>query len=227
MARVLIGIVGSCPFVRGYVLGPDLLARLHAGHWPSDFSIREMNWGALAIVQDLQAGCETFDRVVLVGAGERGLAADTVTSRRWVGQERDTLAVQRRVFEAVTGVVSMDNLLVIGAHFGVWPKDLFSVEVQMPDSCLGDLVMAEMLAGSERGMSTVVGDRPLTQAHSALVDLIVAATRAVAIDGAAAVSETLSMECLSGTRPVATICHYDFRVGSVAGADRTMQEKLQ
>ena len=226
MARVLIGIVGSCPFVRGYVLGPELMARLHAGDWPADCAIREMNWGAVAIVQDLQASGETFDRVVLVGAGERGLPAGTVTSQSWVGQERDTLAVQRRVFEAVTGVVSMDNLLVIGAHFGVWPEDLFSVEVELADSCLGDLVMAEMLAGSGRGASAVIGDRPLTQADSALVDSIVAATRAVAIDGAAAASETLSMECLSGTRPVAAVCHFDFSVG-VTGADHTAQEKFQ
>ncbi len=134
--RTTIGIVGYYGFVRGYPLGPELMERLRALTWPSDIDIREMNWGPVAIVQDFQASADKPDRVVLVGALDRGLAAGTVSCRRWAGGQLDAQAVQRRMFEAVTGVISLDNLLVIGAHFGIWPAETFSVELQWPESGL-------------------------------------------------------------------------------------------
>ena len=213
MTRIVIGLVGYCQFVRGYVLGPELMARLRAGPWPDHVEIREMNWGPIAIVQDLQASGDTFDRVVLVGAGDRGLAPGTVTCRRWTGRVQDTLAVQRRVFEAVTGVISVDNLLVIGAHFGVWPDQLFSVEVQLPESSLGDLVLAEIEAGQQAGCeaakSRVIGEQALTPGHLEWVERIVEAARRAALEGAAAAEETLSLDSDKLT-PVATVCQYDF-----------------
>ena len=214
MARTVIGIVGYCQFVRGYVLGPELMERLRATPWPEHIEIREMNWGPIAIVQDLQASGEKFDRVVLVGAGDRGLAPGTVTCRRWTGRVHDTLSVQRRVFEAVTGVVNMDNLLVIGAHFGVWPDELFSVDVQLTESCLGDQVLAEIEAGQQAATTAaskgvIVGEQPLTAENLAVVERIVAAARGAALEGAAAAQQTLSLD--SGQLiPVATVCQYDF-----------------
>ena len=123
--RTIVGIVGYYGFVRGYPLGPELMERLHALAWPDDVDIREMNWGPVAIVQDFQAQAEKPQRVVLVGALDRGLADGTVSCRRWTGGALDLDAVQRRMFEAVTGVISLDNLLVIGAQFGIWTTDLY------------------------------------------------------------------------------------------------------
>ena len=140
--RTVIGIVGYYGFVRSYPLGPELMERLQAQAWPQETEIREMNWGPVAIVQDFQAEATKPGCVVLVGALDRGLALGTVSCRRWAGGTLDSAAVQRRMFEAVTGVVSMDNLLVIGAQFGVWPAETFTVELQWPDSGLGDLYWA-------------------------------------------------------------------------------------
>ena len=128
--RTTIGIVGYYGFVRGYPLGPELLERLRALHWPHEVEIRELNWGPVAIVQDFQASAAKPDRIVLVGALDRGLISGTVSCRRWAGGKLDAAGVQRRMFEAVTGVISLDNLLVIGTHFGIWPAETFSVELQ-------------------------------------------------------------------------------------------------
>ena len=230
MTRIVIGLVGYCQFVRGYVLGPELMARLRASPWPEHVEIREMNWGPIAIVQDLQASGDKFDRVVLIGAGDRGLAPGTVTCRRWTGRVQDTLAVQRRVFEAVTGVISVDNLLVIGAHFGVWPDELFSVEVQLPESCLGDLVLAEIeagrLAGPEAAKNRVIGEQALTPAQLEWVQRIVATARRVALGGATAAEETLSLDS-DQLIPVATVCQYDFTHAGLHLQDPTNQEQLQ
>ena len=85
--RTIIGIVGYYQFIRGYPLGPELMSRLQAGPWPDGIDIREMNWGPIAIVQDFQAMAEKPDRVVLVGAVDRGLEPGTVSRRRWRSEE--------------------------------------------------------------------------------------------------------------------------------------------
>ena len=226
MARILVGLVGYCQFVRGYVLGPELMARLRAGPWPEKLDIREMNWGPIAIVQDLQAAGERFDRVVLVGACDAGRAPNSVTCRRWTGRTQDPLAVQRRVFEAVTGVISVDNLLVIGAHFGVWPDELFSVEVQMAESCLGDVVLAEIEQRNQSGNAAVIGEQLLTAGGLELVERIVAVTRRVALEGVSAAQETVSLDS-DQLRPVAKVCHYDFVEQGPSAGFSIRQEQLQ
>ena len=203
--RTIIGIVGYYGFVRGYPLGPELMERLRASQWPDGVDIREMNWGPAAIVQDFQASADKPTRVVLVGALDRGLAPGTVSCRRWAGGPLDSAAVQRRMFEAVTGVISLDNLLVIGAHFGIWPVETFSVELQWLESGLGDLVLGEIEL--DRGRGQVVGEGPISADNERIVNKLVAAIRSLAIDGGAPDMNRLTVETLT---PVAAVLHHRF-----------------
>ena len=209
MARVLIGIVGYYQFIRAYPLGPELMARLQAGSWPDGVSIQEMNWGPIAIVQDFQASAEKFDRVVLVGAVDRGLSLGTLSCRRWAGGTLDALAVQRRVFEAVTGVISLDNLLIIGTHFGVWPKTVITVEVQLSERSLSDLVLSEIEVDRVSGQRAVIGESPLTPDNDRIVDGIVEFCRRAALNSADDLQEFGSLTSDQVT-PVATVCHNEF-----------------
>jgi hypothetical protein len=203
--RTLVGIVGYYGFVRGYPLGPELMERLRALAWTGDVEIVEMNWGPVAIVQDFQARTDKPDRVVLVGALDRGLAQGAVCCRRWVGGALDTAAVQRRMFEAVTGVISLDNLLVIGAQFGIWPEATFTVELQWPESGLGDLVLGEIELDHGRGQ--VIGERPLTPDNQRIVDHLLEAVQRLALDAAPCGVPPLSVADLT---PVATVLHHRF-----------------
>lgn len=203
--RTIIGIVGYCGFVRGYPLGPDLMERLHALTWLNDVEIREMNWGPVAIVQDFQAQATPPERVVLVGAVDRGLSDGSVSCRRWAGGALDLAAVQRRMFEAVTGVIGLDNLLVIGTQFGIWPAETFTVELQWPESGLGDLVLGELELDRVRGQ--VIGERPLTPANARVVRQIVDAVRWLAIDDAPQGLQPLIVEHLT---PVAAVASHRF-----------------
>ena len=203
--RTIIGIVGYYGFVRGYPLGPELMERLRARALPADIEVREMNWGPIAIVQDLQAQAEKPARVVLVGALDRGRDAGAVSCRRWVGGTLAAAAVQRRIFEAVTGVISLDNLLVIGAQFGVWPAQTFTVELQWPESGLGDLVLGEIEL--DRGAGQVVGERPLSPDNERIVQRLVDAIHALALDGAPPGMQALAVDQLT---PVATVSHHRF-----------------
>ncbi len=203
--RTLVGIVGYYGFVRGYPLGPELMERLSALSWPGEVEIVEMNWGPVAIVQDFQARPDKPDKVVLVGALDRGLAQGAVSCRRWTGGALDPAAVQRRMFEAVTGVISLDNLLVIGAQFGIWPEPTFTVELQWPESGLGDLVLGEIELDHGRGQ--VIGERPLTPDNERIVEQLVEAVQHLALDAAPRGVPPLRVADLT---PVATVLHHRF-----------------
>jgi hypothetical protein len=203
--RTIVGIVGYYGFVRSYPLGPELMERLRASAWPEGVEIREMNWGPVAIVQDFQASAAKPQCVVLVGALDRGLGYGTVSCRRWAGGVLDPGAVQCRMFEAVTGVISLDNLLVIGAQFGVWPDRTYTVELQWPDSGLGDLVLGEIEL--DRGSAQVVGERPLSPDNEQVVQGLVEAVRALALEDAPLDMPALTVEQLT---PVATVSHHRF-----------------
>ena len=202
--RTIIGIVGYYGFVRGYPLGPELMERLRALPWPSGVDIREMNWGPVAIVQDFQASDDKPERVVLVGSLDRGLATGTVSCRRWVGGLLDVSVVQRRMFEAVTGVISLDNLLVIGAHFGVWPASTFTVELQWPEAGISDLVLDEI--ESSRGTSQVIGERPLTPENELVVQSLVESIHRAALD----IEPSNTLLTVEQLTPVAAIVHHRF-----------------
>ncbi|RUM52064.1 MAG: hypothetical protein DSY87_07810 [Methylococcus sp.] len=211
MARVVIGLVGYYQFVRGYPIGPDLKEGLDAVTWPDEHEVtlKEMNWGPIAIVQDFQASDETLDRIVLVSAVDRGLESGTVSCRRWIGGEQNVLAVQNRVFEAVTGVISLDNLLVIGEHFGIWPEELITIELQLDNTAFGDLVMAEMEVNRDVGEINIVGENPLAPEMEKNVQRVFESTRQAALHGAAGLNDvvTLSSDQLT---PLADICHNQF-----------------
>ncbi|MEW5834447.1 MAG: hypothetical protein ACOZJZ_23255 [Pseudomonadota bacterium] len=203
--RVIVGIVGYYGFVRGYPLGPELMERLRALPWPDGAEIREMNWGPIAIVQDFQASADKPDRVVLVGALDRGLAGGAVSCRRWVGGVLDPLKVQQRMFEAVTGVISLDNLLAVGEQFRIWPGETYTVELQWPESGLGDLVLGEIEIDHPRGQ--VVGDKPLTPENEGVVQILVGAVRTLALEATPPDLPALTFEQLT---PVAQVTHHGF-----------------
>jgi len=209
MAKVGIGLVGYYQFVRGYPIGPTLRERIEAADWSGiDVEIKEMNWGPIAIVQEFQAEKVEYDRFVLVTAVDRGLAQGTVTCRRWLGGEIDVLALQDRVFEAVTGIISMDNLLAIGEHFGIWPKEVITVEAQLNDTAFGDLVMSEMEIDQQRGEISIIGDNPLSEEMEQLVDKLFGQVEQAVIVGAATMKlEPLSVDKLN---TLSEMCHNQF-----------------
>ena len=203
--RTIIGIVGYFGFIRGYPLGPELMERLRAQPWPDGVEIREMNWGPVAIVQDFQAQPVKPERMVLVGALDRGLPTGTVTCRHWLGGALALEAVQHRMFEAVTGTISLDNLLVIGTHFDIWPSATYTVELQWPESGLSDLVLGEIEL--DRGRGQVIGERPLTPDNDRIVATLLAAVRSLALDDAAPSVQSLTVNQLT---PVAAVSHHRF-----------------
>ena len=207
--QVLIGTIGYYPFVRAYPLGPEYMQRLQAINWSTHIVIKEMNWGPIAIVQDLQADPVDYDRVVLVGAVERGDQTGTVSCRRWQHEpdiELDPIFVQQRVYEGVTGVISVDNLLVIGEYFKVWPEQVIIVEVEWPEQLLSDLIFAESADGST---STVIGEKPLSPANEHIVERLITLTERAVVEEIDKLAD-LPILAIDRLKPTGVWCQYQF-----------------
>ena len=151
--------------LRDFSVGPVLTTRLHAMDWPVDVEVDDLSFGPIGIVQRFQAQTDPYERVVLFAAVSRGRKPGTVTVYGWDGKLPPAEEIQARIGEAVTGVISLDNLLIIGGHFGIWPEEVIVVEVEPQDEGEG---------GWGPGFSPAV-----TQAVG---DVIVAVRRA-ALDG--------------------------------------------
>ncbi|MEE8321861.1 MAG: hypothetical protein V3R68_08480 [Gammaproteobacteria bacterium] len=205
--RVAIGLVGYYQFIRGYPLGPELRERLDEISWHEiDVNIKEMNWGPIAIVQDFQASSIPYDRIVLVAGVDRGMQAGSVTCRHWLGGKLDDSVVQDRIFEAVTGVINLDNLLVIGEHFNIWPEELITIEVQLADSSFGDFVLSELEVNRDVGEARIVGENPLTADVEKVVEQAVTMTQTAATEGVKGLANLMPLT-IEQLTPLAEVCH--------------------
>ncbi len=116
--------------LRDLSFGPRLVERLRVEAWPDDVEIQDLSYGPLAVVQWLQDEPGRFDRMVLAGAVERGRTPGALVTQAWVRRERSPDEVQERIAEAVTGVIGLENLLVIADWFGVLPVDTSVIELE-------------------------------------------------------------------------------------------------
>lgn len=205
--RVAIGTVGYYAFLRGYPLGPELMERLQSVPWALDVTLSEMNWGPIAIVQDFQAKNIVYDRAVLVASVDRGEREGTVTCRRWLGGALDALEMQNRMHEAVTGTISLDNLLIIGEYFKIWPAEVITVELQLNENSFGEFVLGEMEQPPDR--PEVVGKNPITQEVKAIVDQLVRLTERAASHGAQGLPGLVPLTADQLT-PVGAVLHNRF-----------------
>ena len=133
--RVLVGGVGYRN-LRDGSLGPDLVDLL-AGRAGDGIEVEDLSYGPVALSHNLHER-PPYDRLVLVAAVERGRAPGTVERYRWDGALPSRDEIQERVAEAVTGVISLDNLLIVCGALGGLPDDVRVVEVEPADEGWGE-----------------------------------------------------------------------------------------
>lgn len=172
--KVIVGIVGYSAVVESYPLGPKLLQEIEAifGDDP-DVIVENFTWSPVHIVQRLQGGeMERPDRIILVGLAADTIKPGTVSAHRWLGGSQPEASVQERIYEAVTGIVDLENTLMIGSYFRTWPKECLTVEVDLAADTFGRLVMAENAGrNSEEELELELGYSPIT-ARKQMVDAV-------------------------------------------------------
>jgi hypothetical protein len=128
--KVLIAGVGYYN-LRDLSFGPLMLQELQKLDWPENLEFDDFSFGPIAVVQRMQDRPGYFDRVVfLAGVGRKGRVPSGLYCYRWQSASPSNETVQQSVTEGVTGVVSLDNLLVIGDYFKVWPAEVVVIEVE-------------------------------------------------------------------------------------------------
>ncbi len=135
--RVFIGGVGY-RFLRDMSVGPELVAELKRLNWPGGVEIDDLSpGGPIAAVHRFREA-PPYERVILFGSVKREREAGQIYCYRWDGQLPSPDEIQERVSEAVTGVISLDNLLIIGGHFAIWPPLVVIVELEPRDEDWGE-----------------------------------------------------------------------------------------
>jgi hydrogenase maturation protease len=133
---VLIACVGY-RFMRDLSLGPNLIEPLMQVPWPQEVEVCDLHFGPIHMVHWLEERAGAFERMVFVAAVERGRLPGQIETYRWAGALPDADEIQQRVGEGVSGVISLDNLLIVGQHFQVLPPEVIVVEVEPEDTGWG------------------------------------------------------------------------------------------
>ena len=111
-------------------VGPIVAAQLRRETWPAHVEVDDLSYGPIAVVHRFAEASPPYRRLVLVGAADRGRKAPLVRCYRWEGVLPPAEEIQARVAEAVTGVIDLDNLLVVAQQFRALPEEVFVIEIQ-------------------------------------------------------------------------------------------------
>jgi hydrogenase maturation protease len=126
-------------------LGPVLIEQLRTADWPPGVELEDLSYGPLSVLHTLQAR-SPYDRIIFVAGVSRQRQPGTVYCYRWRHALPDPEEIQARVAEAVMGVISLDNLLVILTYFKRLPQDVVVVEVEAADTDWGNGLTAQVEA---------------------------------------------------------------------------------
>lgn len=134
--RTVIGGVGYSD-LRDFSVGPVAVERLAGRTWPVGVVVENQSQYPVDVVHRFDTADPPFDRWILVGAVRRGRSPGAVSAYRWDGSLPAAGEIQERVAEAVTGVISLENLVVVVGALGHPPEEVFVIEVEPEVEAMG------------------------------------------------------------------------------------------
>ena len=155
--RVLVGSVGYRN-LSDHSFGILVVEALAARTWPPTVAMEDISYNPIAVVQRMQdePADRAFELVILVSAAERpGRAPGSLSVYRWDRVLPNPHAIQACVAEAVTGVISLDNTLVVMGHFGGLPQTVVVVEVEPTVHAFGTELSPQVALAFDRASDTV------------------------------------------------------------------------
>jgi hydrogenase maturation protease len=152
--------------LRDLSFGPLVIDRLRTFTWPQEVEIEDLSYGPISAVHRFQE--RPAVRMVLIGATRRNRIPGRLYRFR-PGPLPSAEEVQRRVGEALTGMISLDNLWMICRAFGVLPDDVEILEVEPVDEGWGEGLTAEVAEATERAVEWV--RRRVAEEPGPLLDL--------------------------------------------------------
>src|SRR5262245_14858617 len=111
-------------------VGPIVAAELKKELWPAHVSVEDLSYGPISVLHRLQDASPRYDRLVLITASDFGAKQPALRSSPWSAVLPAPTEVQRRIEEAITGVIDWKNLLVILQQFEALPAEVFVIAIQ-------------------------------------------------------------------------------------------------
>ncbi|GAC1479118.1 MAG: hypothetical protein NVS1B4_23430 [Gemmatimonadaceae bacterium] len=140
-ARAVIGGVGYRN-LRDHSLGIVMSDELEALAQPPALLVEDLCYGPVAVAQWFLAEAREapITRAVFITAigREDGRPPGTICAYRWDHALPAEDEIQRCVVDAVTGVIFLDNTLVVCEWMGALPRDTIVIEVEPLEHAFGD-----------------------------------------------------------------------------------------
>lgn len=134
--HTLIGGVGH-PELQDISVGPVLSLKFSAEAWPAGVLAEDLSYGPVAVMHRFNDFDPPLQRVILFSAVRRGRPPGTLAAYRWDRTLPGAEEIQDRVSEAVTGVIGLDNLLIVTTALGAMPPETLVVEVEPAIEAMG------------------------------------------------------------------------------------------
>lgn len=148
-ARVIVGGVGY-RHLRDHSVGIVLSDELAPWAQPPRLLVEDLSYNPVAVAQwlDDEARTAPVTRAIFVGARahDDGRPPGTISAYRWDRALPSPDRIQRAVTDAVTGVILLDNTLVVTAWLRALPPEVIVVEVEPLDHAFGDAMSAPVAA---------------------------------------------------------------------------------
>ncbi len=110
-------------------VGPNLLPDLVATDWGPGIEVEDLSYGPIAVVQNFEDR-PPYDRMVFLSAVQRDRVPGDFYRSEYNAKLPSDEEIQARIGEAVTGVISLENLLVIAQYFRVLAPEVIVVELE-------------------------------------------------------------------------------------------------
>ena len=158
--KVLIAGVGH-PNLKDLSFGQIFLEHLKKLEWPENVDLENLSFGAIAVLQWFQDDPGKYDRVIFVSSAEReARPPGTLDVYNWDFAPLDEEVVQECVAESVTGIISLDNLMVILQYFKALPREVIVLDLEPVDSKIGFECSPEITARFAEFEEIVLGKTP-------------------------------------------------------------------
>ncbi|MGI8498715.1 MAG: hypothetical protein ACR2OG_14145 [Gemmatimonadaceae bacterium] len=157
--RTVIGGVGYRN-LRDHSLGIMMSDDLESEARPPGLLVEDLSYGPVAIGQWLldEARHAPITRAIFVAAvgREDGRPPGTISSYRWDRVLPPADEIQRAVTDAVTGVILLDNTLIVTEWMGALPEESIVVEVEPLEHAFGDDMSTAVAAAYREARALVM-----------------------------------------------------------------------
>lgn len=150
--RTLIGGVGYA-WQGDLAFGPLAVAALRQQRWSAEVEVADLSYNPIAVFQQLRD--QAYDRLILIGAVARGRPGGTYTVYRPADPLPDADEIQARIVESGSGIISLDNIVILARFFGALPADTRLIELEPVEDSWGHDLSPPALAALGQTLALV------------------------------------------------------------------------